>query len=246
MRRADRLFQILQILRRQRAPVTAAALAEELETSRRTVYRDVADLLAQRVPIRGEAGTGYVLERGFDMPPLMLTPDEIEVAVLGAQWVAHRGDAALRRAAQDLIAKIAATVPERLRPFVLEPATGTPPVWDQAPDALDLAQVRASIRAGTKIALRYRDEAGRESERVVWPVIVGYLEATRMLMAWCELREDFRSFRTDRVVAATFLKERYGEKPSALRARWRKTLPPRGAPPARAGAAPARDRAADG
>jgi len=226
VRRADRLFQILQILRRQRAPITAAALAEELETSTRTVYRDVADLLAQRVPIRGEAGTGYVLERGFDLPPLMLTPDEIEVAVLGAQWVAHRGDVALRRAAQDLIAKIAATVPERLRPFVLEPATGTPPAWDQAPDTLDMAEVRASIRAGTKIALRYRDERERESERVVWPVIVGYLESTRVLVAWCELRQDFRSFRTDRVVDATFLKETYGEKPSALRARWRKTLPP--------------------
>lgn len=231
MRRADRLFQILQILRRQRAPVTAAALAEELETSKRTVYRDVADLLAQRVPIRGEAGTGYVLERGFDMPPLMLTPDEIEVAVLGAQWVAHRGDAALRRAAQDLIAKIAATVPERLRPFVLDPATGTPPAWDQAPDGLDLAEARASIRAGTKIALRYRDEAGRESERVVWPVVVGYRESTRHLVAWCELRQDFRSFRTDRVVGAAFLKERYEEKPSALRARWRATLPGRGEPP---------------
>ncbi|KYF86159.1 helix-turn-helix transcriptional regulator [Sorangium cellulosum] len=227
MRRADRLFQILQILRRQRAPVTAAALAEELETSKRTVYRDVADLLAQRVPIRGEAGTGYVLERGFDMPPLMLTPDEIEVAVLGAQWVAHRGDAALRRAAQDLIAKIAATVPERLRPLVLEPTTGTPPALDQVPDGLDLAEVRASIRAGTKIALRYRDEAGRESERVVWPVVVGYRESTRLLVAWCEVRQDFRSFRTDRVVGATFLKERYGERPSALRARWRATLPAR-------------------
>src|SRR5690349_23977306 len=103
MRRADRLFQLLQILRRRRAPITAAALAQELETSKRTVYRDIADLLAQRVPIRGEAGTGYVLDRGFDMPPLMLTPDEIEVAVLGAQWVAQRGDVALQRAAQDLI-----------------------------------------------------------------------------------------------------------------------------------------------
>ncbi|WP_437724294.1 helix-turn-helix transcriptional regulator [Sorangium sp. So ce861] len=239
MRRADRLFQILQILRRQRAPVTAAALAEELETSKRTVYRDVADLLAQRVPIRGEAGTGYVLERGFDMPPLMLTPDEIEVAVLGAQWVAHRGDAALRRAAQDLIAKIAATVPERLRPLVLDPVTGTPPAWDQVPDGLDLAEVRASIRAGTKIALRYRDEAGRESERVVWPVVVGYRESTRFLVAWCEVRQDFRFFRTDRVVGATFLKERCGEKPSALRARWRATLPARGEPRKRSGAPPA-------
>ena len=225
MRRADRLFQIIQILRRQRAPITADALAAELETSRRTVYRDVADLMSQRVPIRGEAGTGYVLDRGFDMPPLMLTPDEIEVAVLGAQWVAARGDVVLRRAAQDLIAKIAATVPERLRPLVLEPASGTPPALGQAPDTLDLAAVRAAIRAGTKIVLRYRDERDRESERVVWPVVVGYLESTRLLMAWCELRQDFRSFRTDRVVGATFLEERYPDKPSALRARWRATLP---------------------
>jgi predicted DNA-binding transcriptional regulator YafY len=230
VRRADRLFQIIQILRRQRVPITADCLARELETSKRTVYRDIADLMAQRIPIRGEAGTGYVLERGFDMPPLMLTPDEIEVAVLGAQWVSHRGDAALQRAAQDLIAKIAATVPERLRPLVLEPATGTPPAWDQAPDTLDMTAVRAAIRAGTKIAIRYRDERDRESERVVWPVVVGYLESTRHLVAWCELRRDFRNFRTDRVISATFLKESYGERPSALRARWRKTLPPRPEP----------------
>ncbi|WP_437529522.1 YafY family protein [Sorangium sp. So ce726] len=236
MRRADRLFQILQILRRQRAPITAAALAEELETSKRTVYRDIADLLAQRVPIRGEAGTGYVLDRGFDMPPLMLTPDEIEVAVLGAQWVAHRGDVALQRAAQDLIAKIAAAVPERLRPFVFEPATGAPVGGVQTPDALDLAEVRASIRAGTKIVLRYRDETGHESERVVWPVIVGYLDSTRLLAAWCELRQDFRHFRTDRVTGARFLDERYAEKPSALRARWRAMMRARGELRERAGA----------
>ncbi|WP_437855545.1 helix-turn-helix transcriptional regulator [Sorangium sp. So ce363] len=242
MRRADRLFQILQILRRQRAPITAAALAEELETSKRTVYRDVADLLAQRVPIRGEAGTGYVLDRGFDMPPLMLTPDEIEVAVLGAQWVAQRGDVALQRAAKDLIAKIAAAVPERLRPFVFEPATGAPVGGVQAPDTLNLAEVRASIRAGTKIALRYRDETGSESERVVWPVIVGYLESTRLLAAWCELRQDFRHFRTDRVTGARFLDERYAEKPSALRARWRATMRARKELRERAGATSTRDR----
>ncbi|MFT3776020.1 MAG: YafY family protein [Minicystis sp.] len=225
MRRADRLFQIIQILRRQRAPITADALAAELETSKRTVYRDVADLVSQRVPIRGEAGTGYVLERGYDMPPLMLTPDEIEVAVLGAQWVAARGDAALRTAAKDLVAKIAATVPERLRPLVLDPATGVPPALKVTPDALDMPAVRAAIRAGTKIALRYRDEKGGESERVIWPIVVGYLESIRILVAWCELRRDFRSFRTDRVLDATFLGETYGEKPSALRARWKKSLP---------------------
>jgi predicted DNA-binding transcriptional regulator YafY len=227
MRRADRLFQIIQILRRQRAPITADALAAELETSRRTVYRDVADLMAQRVPIRGEAGTGYVLDRGYDMPPLMLTPDEIEVAVLGAEWLSSRGDSALRRAAQDLIAKITATVPERLRPLVLDPAIGTPAAWELTPDTLDMVAVREAIRAGTKIRIGYRDEKARESERVVWPVVVGYFDTTRVLVAFCELRQDFRNFRADRVLSASFSKEKFGERPSALRARWRKTLPPR-------------------
>src|SRR5215472_3651449 len=110
MRRAARLFQVIQVLRRSPRPVTAAALAAELETSKRSVYRDIAALIGQRVPIQGEAGLGYVLEGGFDLPPLMLTSDEIEAAVLGAQWVAGHGDAGLARAARDLIAKIAATV----------------------------------------------------------------------------------------------------------------------------------------
>ena len=96
MRRADRLFQIIQILRRSSRPITASQIAEELETSRRSVYRDIADLIGQRVPIRGEAGLGYVLDRDYDMPPLMLTPDELEAAVLGAQWVAGHGNPALR------------------------------------------------------------------------------------------------------------------------------------------------------
>src|SRR5580692_11317571 len=112
MRRSDRLFQIIQILRGSKRPMTASRLSDELEVSVRTVYRDIADLMAQRVPIRGEAGVGYVLDGGYDLPPLMLTPDEIEAAVLGAQWVAGRGDPALARAAQDLIAKIGAAVPE--------------------------------------------------------------------------------------------------------------------------------------
>lgn len=231
VRRADRLFQVIQILRRQRSPITADALAAELEISRRTVYRDIADLMAQRIPIRGEAGTGYVLERGFDLPPLMLTPDEIEVAVLGAQWVAHRGDVALQRAAKDLIAKIAATVPERMRPFVLEPTSGVPPMGTPVPDTLDMASVRVWIRAGKKIALCYKDERERVSERIIWPVVVGYMESTRLLAGWCELRQDFRSFRTDRVLAATFLEEAYAEKPSLLRARWWKSHRSRRAAP---------------
>ena len=224
MRRADRLFQIIQALRRRRGPVTAEALAEEMETSKRTIYRDISDLIGQRVPIRGEAGFGYVLEDGFDLPPLMLTPDEIEAAVLGAQWVAAHGDAALAKAAQDLVAKIAVAVPERLRPFVQEPATNASPTRGQAADGLDMARTRDWIRSGRKLRLDYRDEQGRSSLRIVWPVAVGYQATTRVLAAWCELREDFRHFRTDRVAGAEFLEDRYPARPAALRQQWRKTL----------------------
>jgi predicted DNA-binding transcriptional regulator YafY len=224
MRRADRLFQIIQVLRRTRKPLTADAIATELETSKRTIYRDIATLMGQRVPIRGEAGMGYILESGFDMPPLMLTPDEIEAAVLGAQWVMGHADPALATAAKDLIAKIADTVPEKLRPFVLEPASRARPNFIGTPDALDMVQMRAHIHAGKKVRLCYRDESGRASERIIWPIAVGYLEAVRLLAAWCELRGDFRSFRTDRAVTAEYLDERYPERREVLRSRWRKTL----------------------
>jgi len=222
MRRADRLFQIIQILRRGTRPVTADAIAEELETSKRTVYRDIADLIGQRAPIRGEAGVGYILEDGFDLPPLMLTPEEVEAAVLGAQMVAARGDPALRRAAEDLIAKIGAVIPENLRPLVVEPATRAAPNWRSEPDNIDMAAVRQAIRAGRKVSFAYRDEQDRESRRVVWPFAIGYYETTRLLITWCELRQDFRSFRTDRVSAAEFSEERYPDRPASLRARWRR------------------------
>jgi predicted DNA-binding transcriptional regulator YafY len=223
MRRTERLFAIIQILRRARAPITASAMADELETSLRTVYRDVAELIAQRVPVRGEAGIGYMLERGYDMPPLMLTPDEIEAAVLGAQWVAGRGDPALSRAADDLLAKIGAVIPAHLRPFLLDGALTAPDRSGRVkPDSLDMARMRAAIRGQTKVRLSYRDEAERETRRTVWPVAIAYYESVRLLAAWCELRQDFRHFRTDRVSAAEFLDERYPARKDVLRSQWRK------------------------
>jgi predicted DNA-binding transcriptional regulator YafY len=224
MRRADRLFQIIQILRRSTRPVTARALAGELEVSKRSVYRDIADLIGQRVPIQGEAGLGYVLDSDFDMPPLMLTPDEIEAAVLGAQWVAERGDKVLAGAARDLIAKIASAVPERLRPFIVEPSVGAPQGNRVAPDGLDIALTRAWIRGGRKIRIRYRDEHMRDSQRTIWPVVIGYAETVRLLAAWCELRQDFRHFRTDRIVAAEFLDECHGCRAGELRMRWKRQM----------------------
>src|SRR3954467_5711352 len=148
MRRADRLFQIIQVLRRTRKPMTAAAIEAELEASERTIYRDITTLIEQRVPIRGEAGVGYVLERGFDLPPLMLTAAELEAAVLGAQWVEGHGDPSLARAVKDLIAKIGASVPPHLRPLLLDAAARTVPGsgWQIPPDRLAAGLARAGVR----------------------------------------------------------------------------------------------------
>ncbi|GAB0118984.1 helix-turn-helix transcriptional regulator [Acidisoma sp. 7E03] len=224
MRRADRLFQIIQILRRSSRPVTAKALAAELEISPRSVYRDMADLMAQRVPIQGEAGIGYLLGRDFDMPPLMLTPDELEAAMLGAQWVAERGDAVLAQAARDLIAKLNAVLPGHLQAVITDPATGPLPPLEQSIDRIDMARTRLWIRQGRKIRLRYRDQDGKESERVIWPVVIGYAEAVRLVAGWCETRQDFRSFRSDRIVDAVFLEERHSMRPAVLRAEWQRHL----------------------
>ena len=225
MRRADRLFRIIQVLRRKRRPATAAEIAEELEASPRTIYRDIAQLMADRVPIRGEAGIGYILEGGFDMPPLMLTPDEIEAAMLGAQWVMGRGDKAFARAAGDLIAKIGAVIPEHLRPILLEPVASAPTAPDTVvADVIDMARVRTAIRAQGKLRLVYRDEQGALTTRVIWPIAVSYWDRVRLIVAWCELRKAFRHFRTDRISSCEFLETRYATPRAKLRAQWQREM----------------------
>ena len=220
MRKADRLFQLIQILRRTSRPVTAAAIAAELEVSRRTVYRDIADLIGQRVPIAGEAGFGYLLDPGFDMPPLMLTPDEIEAVVLGAQWVALHSDALLAHAAQDVVSKIASSIPQALRPFIAEPSVGIKPALRPPAESIDVTLIRTAIRTGRKLAVHYRADSGETTRRLVWPVILGYAETSRMLVAWCQLRQDFRHFRTERILALEVSEEAIGLRPGELRRRW--------------------------
>jgi predicted DNA-binding transcriptional regulator YafY len=219
MRRTERLFQIIQVLRRHRAPVTGQALAEELEVSLRTLYRDMAELIAQRVPIRGEAGTGYVLEEGYDMPPLMLTADELEAAVLGAQWVAARGDAALARGARDLIAKLTVAVPRELQPVIVDAGLQPVSFRPRPKDSLDVAIVRQAIRGQMKLKLDYADEKGAVTQRVVWPFLLAYWDEVSLICAWCELRQGFRHFRTDRVRAVEML-GRFPERVGRLRKRW--------------------------
>ncbi len=220
MRRADRLFEIIQVLRRARGPLTAEAIANELETSKRTIYRDIASLIAQRAHSR-EAGTGYVLERGFDLPPLMLTADEVEAVALGTHWVAGHADSELARAAVAVIAKIAAVVPASMRSVLDDPAVITPPAW-RPPDegTIDVPRLRAWSQAGRKLAIRYVDDGARESRRTVWPFLVAYHDSLRVVVAWCELRKDFRMFRTDRLQAVEFLDEHYPELRTTLRRRW--------------------------
>jgi predicted DNA-binding transcriptional regulator YafY len=222
MRKADRLFQLIQILRRTGQPITAASIAEELEVSKRTVYRDIADLVGQRVPIAGEAGFGYLLDPGFDMPPLMLTPDEIEAVVLGAQWVAGHSDVLLANAARDVVSKIAAIVPDALRPFITEPSVGIRPALRPPIETIDISVIRDAIRVGRKLRLQYRSETGEITTRIVWPVILGYAETSRLLVAWCELRQAFRHFRTDRMLDVEVSEEAIDLRAGELRHRWHK------------------------
>ncbi len=223
MRRGDRLFELIEILRRARGPLPATTIAAELEVCKRTIYRDVAALMAQRVPIRGEAGVGYVLEAGFHMPPLMLTPDEIEAAVLGAQWVRTRGEPDLRRAAESLAAKIEAIAPHDLHSFFAQPVTGVAPV-ETPHEVLASSDIRAAIRRQKKIRLEYGDDSGNVTDRVVWPLLLGYRDEGRIMAAWCELRNGFRYFRTERITRAEILEERVPKRLAQLRADWESAM----------------------
>jgi len=221
MRRTERLFQIIQILRRKRRPVIGRELADELETSLRTIYRDMAELIVQGVPIKGEAGMGYVLQDGYDMPPLMFTADELEAALLGAQWVSVHGDKALARGAEDLIAKLSVGLPPELQPVIVD--SGLIPLNFNARmlDSFDVAIVRAAIRGRNKLRLDYTNETGETSTRTIWPFAIAFTESVRMICGWCELRKDFRHFRTDRVRRADVLNERFPERVAVLRKRWK-------------------------
>jgi predicted DNA-binding transcriptional regulator YafY len=195
-------------------------MAEEVEVSLRTLYRDIADLITDGVPIRGEAGIGYVLGEGYDVPPLMFNADELEAIMLGLRWVARRGDSDLSRAAQDTSAKIGAVLPQALKPFLFDSGLMAPPVFFKTVDSVDVSALRQAVREQRKVELIYRDENGKDSERVIWPIGIAYFDAQRLVIAWCELRQDFRSFRTDRMIKTVVSKEKYSERRKALLKRW--------------------------
>ena len=222
MSRAQRLLDLIQILRRHRCPVTGAALADELGISLRTLYRDIATLQAQGASIEGEPGLGYVLRPGFMLPPLMFSEEELESLMLGSRWVAERGDPHLGAAARNALAKIAAVLPTDLRDALDASSLLVGPGKPVASPLCDPALIRQAIRSESKVRIVYQDLKGSDSTRTIWPFALGFFDNVRVMVAWCELRDDFRHFRTDRVMEFDPLEQRYPRRRHALLKAWRK------------------------
>jgi predicted DNA-binding transcriptional regulator YafY len=202
MRRADRLFQIVQLLRRQPV-ITAERLATELSVSVRTIYRDVGDLIATGVPITGEAGVGYALGKGYDLPPLMFDATEIEAMVLGARMVQAWSDDALARSARSVLEKVSAVVPPALAKRLAASALHAVQPWCIDDDERShFALCRAAIEAGSRLIIVYTRADGDRRQRIVWPLGLFFWGRSWTLGAWCEIREDYRSFRLDRIASA--------------------------------------------
>lgn len=213
MRRADRLFLIIHALRGRRTALQARSLAQTLGVSLRTVYRDVADLQLSGVPIEGEAGVGYVLRKGSDIPPLMFNANELEALVVGSRFVRAFAGTQLAESARSALLKIEAVLPPELR----ERATRTrifAPVWrDQHRDdfAALIDRLHAAIVGNQVLQLEYRDESGRASTREVEPLCLSFWGGKWTLGAWCRLRQDFRNFRPDRIDASAISGELFVE-----------------------------------
>lgn len=221
MARSSRLLDLLDALRRHRRPVTGATLAAELGTSLRTLYRDVASLRALGAAIDGEPGLGYVLRPGFLLPPLMFPPDEIEALVLGSRWVANNGDPRLAQAARMALARIGAVLPTAARDGMDATGLWVGPAAPLPSGPVDVGQVRAAIRDERKLALSYRDGDGVATTRTVWPIALAFFDQARVLVAWCELRGDFRHFRVDRIETARIVDQRPPRRRAALIRAWR-------------------------
>ena len=222
MSRSERLLDLLQTLRRYRQPVSGETLARELGISIRTLYRDIVTLQGQGADIVGEPGMGYVLKPGFMLPPLMFSEDELEALVLGSRWVAKRsGGGTLGQAAENALAKIASVLPADLRErldttnLLVGPGSTLP-----APEA-DLSEIRLAIRTERKLSISYSDEAGQQTERTIWPFALSFLDHVRIVLAWCETRNDFRHFRTDRISAMANTGDRYPQRKGALLKAWK-------------------------
>jgi predicted DNA-binding transcriptional regulator YafY len=217
MRRAERLFQLVQLIRGRRLS-TAAFLAQRLEVSERTVYRDVADLMTQGVPIEGEAGVGYRMQAGFDLPPMMFTNEEAQALVASVRLAQSRLDVALGRHAEVALSKILAVLPPAARTAAESLAVYAPPTGPDAATRGRLETLRLAAEARRAVRLVYEDLKSQRSERVVRPLGCFYWGAVWTLAGWCEARDGFRNFRVDRIVELQVLDTTFRDEPG-------KTLP---------------------
>lgn len=224
MEQTRRLFSIMDALRRNRRPVCAAQLAQDLEVSVRTLYRDMQVLKQLGAPIEGEAGVGYVLRAGFFLPPLMFTREELEALVLGARWVGTQPDQSLAGAAKNALGKIAAAAPSELRAQIDD--IGLWPVFFpsgvKSPEFLGL--IRQSMVAERTLFIRYDDASGSLTDREVWPVQVRYRDDRQIFVGWCLLRNAFRCFRADRLLHAELTPKPFGKPRSMLSFEWDKQM----------------------
>jgi predicted DNA-binding transcriptional regulator YafY len=219
--RAERLLQLLQLLRSHRQPVSGAALAGRLGISLRTLYRDIRSLQAQGAAIQGEAGLGFLLRPGFLLPPLMFSEDELEALLLGTRWVARRTDARLAEAGRSAMARIAAVLPADLRE-TLDASALLVGVGEAIPEGeAELPAIRAAIRAEQKLEIGYRDKRDVETRRTIWPFALGFFDRVRVVVAWCETRRAIRHFRVDRIGSLRATGERYPRRRHDLLQAWK-------------------------
>ncbi|MEL6679727.1 MAG: YafY family protein [Pseudomonadota bacterium] len=216
MSRADRLLRLAQALRRLPPPVTAERLAHAMDVSVRTLYRDIEALRATGAVIDGTAGYGYVLVEDSALPPLNFEDDEIEALVVGLKDVMSRGDPALALAAENALAKLKASLPATASHRAAHAVQGTLRFWPRPAAGVDPARLRAAAWEERALDLTYRDGAGAETQRRVWPLAMLLLDSTDFLVAWCHLRNDFRTFRLDRIIAAAELTESFRPRRVAL------------------------------
>jgi len=221
MSRAARLLDLMQVLRRYRRPVTASTLAAKLSVSQRTLYRDVATLIAQGAAIEGEAGMGYVLREGFFLPPLAFDDEEIDALVLGLRWVCRNADLVLAQSAYEALAKIAAVLPKELREALESDRIFAATDRAQPVTKIDVKCIRDAIRLSRKLEIVYRDGKDAASTRTIWPIALSFFNDVWLVVAWCEWRRDFRHFRTDRIESASLSAERYPKNRRALLKEWR-------------------------
>ncbi len=220
MRKASRLFEIIQILRLSTRPVTAAEIGERLEVTVRSIYRDISALQAMRVPIEGGRGIGYILRPGFDLPPLMFSIEETEAIVLALALLERTGDDELKMAAKRVNQKIAGAMPAPLRQTLQTKALHAWGTIAPPPSGLDLALVRRAIRDERKLLIDYRDEFGRATERTIRPLALIYYSATAVMVGWCELRTAIRNFRADRVESCVSMEDHFRGEGDGLRDVW--------------------------